>query len=300
MLPAGPARARALLLLGEVRFKSDSFPAAREVLEQARDEIGDREPDRVMLELRLAYVLCNLGLRAPAAELTCAALAHARALEEPALLAQALAVSVMLDFNLGRGLDEARLAEALELEVRDRRMTDELQPSLIAALLFLWIGRFGEASALLDAMAARSEDHGETHSLVWNAGLPPGLAPMLDGRPRGRNADRRRGVRATARARHAGREGSRPERADASRRRRRTCRKGPQRQRGGDRAQSTASDGSRCRFALKRRSATWTSSRATRLPQRIGSPRSPWVPSPRDSWSRRPEECCWPATQPRP
>jgi DNA-binding CsgD family transcriptional regulator len=170
VLPVGPARARALLLLGEVRFKIDSFPAARALLEQARDEIGEREPDRVMLELRLVYVLFNLGLRAPAAEVTCAALAHARALEEPALLAQALAVSVMLDFNLGRGLDEARLAEALELEVRDRRTTDELQPSLIAALLFLWIGRFGEASALLDTMAARSEDRGETHSLVWTQG----------------------------------------------------------------------------------------------------------------------------------
>ena len=169
-LPAGPERARALLLLGEVRYKSDSFPASRAVLEDARDEIGDREPDRVMLELRLAYVLFNLGLRPPAAELTCAALAHARALDDPALLAQALAVSVMLDFNLGRGLDEARLAEALELENRDQRTTNELQPSLIAAFLFLWTGRFGEASALLDAMTARSEDRGETHSLVWNQG----------------------------------------------------------------------------------------------------------------------------------
>ena len=170
VLPAGSARARALLLLGEVRYKSDSFPAAREVLEEARNEIGDRDPDRVMLELRLAYVLGNLGLLPPAAELTSAALAHARALEEPALLAQALAVSVMLDFNLGRGLDEARLAEALELENRDQRMTHELQPSLIAAFLFLWTGRFGEASALLDAMTAHSEDRGEVHSLVWNQG----------------------------------------------------------------------------------------------------------------------------------
>jgi DNA-binding CsgD family transcriptional regulator len=169
-LPPGPARARALLLLGEVRYKSDSFPAARAVLEDARDEIGDREPDRVMLELRLAYVLFNLALRAPAAELTREALAHARALEEPALLAQALAVSVMLDFNLGRGLDVARLSEALELENQDERTTNELQPSLIAAFLFLWTGRFGEASALLDTMTARSEERGETHSLVWNQG----------------------------------------------------------------------------------------------------------------------------------
>ena len=170
VLPAGPARAQALLLLGEVRYKSDSFSASRAVFEDARDEIGDREPDRVMLELRLAYVLGNLGLLPPAAELTRAALARARALEEPALLAQALAVAVMLDFNLGRGLDEARLTEALDLENQDQRTTNELQPSLIAAFLFLWTGRFGEASALLDAMTARSEDRGETHSLVWAQG----------------------------------------------------------------------------------------------------------------------------------
>ena len=86
------------------------------------------------------------------------------------MLAQALAVSVMLDFNLGRGLDDARLAEALELEDRDRRTTDELQPSLIGALLFIWTGRFGEASALLDTMTAHSEAQGETHSLVWTQG----------------------------------------------------------------------------------------------------------------------------------
>jgi glutamate 5-kinase len=170
VLPAGPARAQALLLLGEVRYKSDSFSASRAVFEDARDEIGDREPDRVMLELRIAYVLGNLGLLPPAAELTRAALAHARALEEPALLAQALAVAVMLDFNLGRGLDEARLTEALDLEDHDQRTTSELQPSLIAAFLFLWTGRFGEASALLDAMTARSEDRGETHALVWAQG----------------------------------------------------------------------------------------------------------------------------------
>jgi DNA-binding CsgD family transcriptional regulator len=170
VLPAGSARARALLLLGEVRYKSDSFPAAREVLEEARNEIGDREPDRVMLELRLAFVLSNLGLGPSAAELTRAALAHARAINEPALLAQALAVSVMLDFNLGRGLDDARLAEALELEDRDQRTTDVLQPSLIAAFLFLWTGRFGEAGAQLDAMTARSEHRGEVHSLVWMHG----------------------------------------------------------------------------------------------------------------------------------
>lgn len=80
-----------------MRYKSDSFPASREVLEQARDEIGERDPERVTLELRLAFVLSNLGSLSSAAEPTREGLAHARALHEPALLAQALAVSVMVD-----------------------------------------------------------------------------------------------------------------------------------------------------------------------------------------------------------
>ena len=170
-LPAGEARAQALLLLAEVRYKDDSFPEARTLLEQAQTETGANERLRVMVDLRLAFTLFNLGLVPAAAGPAASALALAEQLDELALLAQALAVSVMVDFNLGLGVDEQRLTRALELEDPDLRTGSEFLPSLIASFIFLWTGRVDESRALLDAMSARHADRGEEHALAWALGF---------------------------------------------------------------------------------------------------------------------------------
>lgn len=170
-LPAGQTRARALLLLAEVRYKHDSFPVARELLEQAQTEAGGDERLRVMIELKLTFTLFGLGLVSAAAASAWSASARAEALDEPALLSQAVAVSVMLDFQLGRGLDEERLTRALELEDPDSGTGGEFVPSLIASFIFLWTDRFDESRALLVAMLARHADRGEEHALAWAQGF---------------------------------------------------------------------------------------------------------------------------------
>lgn len=169
-LPAGEVRAEALLLLGEVRYKDDSFPAARELLEQAQREAGADGPLCVMIDLKLAFILFHL---APLSATTPArsALAGAERLGEPGLLAQALAVSAMVDFNLGLGLDEPRLARALALEDPNLRTGTELVPSLIASFLFMWTDRLDEARGLVETLVIRHTEHGEEHALAWVQGF---------------------------------------------------------------------------------------------------------------------------------
>jgi DNA-binding CsgD family transcriptional regulator len=166
-LPAGVPRAEALMLLGEIRYKDDSFPDARVLLDRARQEAGGDERLLLMSELRLAFTLYNLGQMERASELSQAALERADRLGEDGLLAQALAVSVIVDFSLGRNLDEPRLARALELQDSGQRTGAELHPGLIASFVFQWSGRFDRARTQLDEVCAQYLELGEESSLAW-------------------------------------------------------------------------------------------------------------------------------------
>ena len=120
-----------------------------------------------MIGLRLAFTLYNLGLTADAGAVARSALTRAERYGDQPLLAQALAVSTIVDFSLGLGLDEARLQRALELGDPDRRTGVELYPALIAAFVFLWSGRFDESRAHLSAVCAQHAARGEDHAFAW-------------------------------------------------------------------------------------------------------------------------------------
>ena len=76
-------------------------------------------------------------------------LSLAERLADPALRAEALAVLTMIDFLLGGGIDEARLAQALSIEDPEHRVPAEFKPTLIAGFLAFYIGRFDHARSLL-------------------------------------------------------------------------------------------------------------------------------------------------------
>ena len=166
-LPPGGTRAEASFRLAEIRYHDDSFREARQLLERAQSHAGDNERLHVMIELRLTFTLFNLGLPVAAAGPARSALARAEQLGEPALLAQALASTVMVGFCLGLGLDDERLRRALELGDSDQAMGAEFQPSLIACFLFLWTARFEESRAVLMAGCERWRDRGAEHWLAW-------------------------------------------------------------------------------------------------------------------------------------
>lgn len=164
--PAGESRAEALLLLGETRYHDDSFPEARPLLEQARAEAVGNERLLVMIDLSSPSAVqprpdARRGSGGVVSARPCGAL---RRLGAPC---SSLAVSTIVDFSLGRGLDESRLHRALELGDPDRRTGAEFYPSLIASFVFLWSGRFDESRAHLSAVCAQYAARGEDHAFAW-------------------------------------------------------------------------------------------------------------------------------------
>ena len=166
-LPPGPACAEALLLLGEIRYKDNSFPDALALLEQVPAVAEGDDRLVLMCELRLAFTLYNLGRLEDAAEPARAALDRAGRLADDALLAQALAVATIVDFSLGRGIDDDRLSRSLKLADPSHRTGGELHPGLIASFLYLWCGRLDEARDQLESICAQYVELGEEHSLAW-------------------------------------------------------------------------------------------------------------------------------------
>jgi DNA-binding CsgD family transcriptional regulator len=166
-LPPGPARAASLLLLGEIHYKGDSFTAAYAALEQAAAEAGDDDRLHVMIDLRRSFTGWNIAGPDAGVEPAHAALERARRLGEPGLLGQALGSSVLVDFCVGHGLDDARLTDALELEAFDAPPGSEFTPSVLATFLYLWCGRLDEARVTLRSATTGHAHRGEEHALAW-------------------------------------------------------------------------------------------------------------------------------------
>src|SRR6266540_1227870 len=163
--PAGPVRADALRLLGEVRYHDDSFPEAIALFEEALEHVEDVPRLTAPIELGLVYAFVG-AVNYPGAEPHARrALEQTEALGEPGLLAQALAVNALVDLFLGRGLDEDKLERALELEDVSRAVAIQLRPSMVAATLFFYSGQLDRAHALYSALHERVIERGEESHL---------------------------------------------------------------------------------------------------------------------------------------
>ena len=166
-LPAGPARAAALLLLGEIHYRGDSSIAAHAALEQAAAEAEDDDRLHVLVDIRRGFTSWNIGGPPAAVEPIRAALERAERLGQPALLGHALGCSVLVDYCIGRGLDEERLQRALELEDADAPPGSEFTPSVLATFLYMWSGRLDDARETLRSALTGHTRRGEEHTLAW-------------------------------------------------------------------------------------------------------------------------------------
>jgi DNA-binding CsgD family transcriptional regulator len=170
---SGAVGAEALLLLGTVCHQEQSVPEALSSLERARREAGGDLRLRVRIDNELAFVH-NLAGEWSAVETPARrALVAAEQLGEPALLAEALAVSAITDFLLGRGLD-GRIGRALALEDPDSQIPMHRRPSLIASHLDFYTGRLDRADERFRAVRRRVIERGEdsdlphvTNHLAW-------------------------------------------------------------------------------------------------------------------------------------
>lgn len=164
-LKPGPVRARALCLLGSIRHRDHSYAESAALLDQAIAEAGAGAA-RVAFALPLVYVLTNTRRLRDAADRARAAVAEAEGLGDDALLAEAIAVGVMVRFLVGQGIDEGALARSLELEDPERPTPVLLTPSLVAGRVWGWTGRFRESRALLGRGRRRCLDRGAESDLL--------------------------------------------------------------------------------------------------------------------------------------
>jgi DNA-binding CsgD family transcriptional regulator len=160
-------RARALRLLAQARLHEGSIPEAVELLRRAAEEAGEDPELRAPVERDLVFALVSVSFDFEEAQPHAEALiSYAERLADKGLLAEALATATILEFLLGGGVDEERLARALALEDPEHRVAAEFRPTLIAGFLAFYTGRFDRARSLLYPLRA------ELHARGADADLP--------------------------------------------------------------------------------------------------------------------------------
>jgi DNA-binding CsgD family transcriptional regulator len=174
-VPRGALRGKALRLMAEVRYNEESFVTVVELLEEALEQTDD-PAFQSTIEQTLAYVVTNSTMGFAAAdEHARRGVEHAARLGEGPLLGEALAVRAMIDFLLGRGVDWDMVERSLGLEDTSRVMPAQMRPSLIAALLKLYVGRLSDARNDLRALWQVASDSGDesdfSYILIWHAWL---------------------------------------------------------------------------------------------------------------------------------
>lgn len=168
-LGPGATRSVALHLLAIIRLHDDSYIEAAALLDQA---LAEPEADpllRVRISVDQLYVLVNLGRIQDAVQLTTATLGGAEEAGDAALLAEALAGTVMVRFLSGFGLDESMLNRALALEDRESGSAIMVRPSLIASLVRAWVGELDRARDGLLALRRQAIERGAESDLMFMA-----------------------------------------------------------------------------------------------------------------------------------
>ncbi|WP_261566761.1 helix-turn-helix transcriptional regulator [Frankia gtarii] len=165
-LGPGPQRAEALALLGTIRYEVDDYAHAVETLQRAFSDAGDDRRLRADIGVELCTALANGGRIGEAIEYATVAVEEAEHAGDSALLAEALAASMLSRFLAGEGIDDAALARSLVLEDLDRRSHAVRWPSLHATMIYLWTHRVDEARAGLADLRERCLDRG-AESDLW-------------------------------------------------------------------------------------------------------------------------------------
>jgi DNA-binding CsgD family transcriptional regulator len=153
-------RGRALSLLGRISWHEDGFPEAIARLQEALQFLeGPRETAPIRFNLAFAYV--SIADPAAASEQARLALEEAERAGEPGLLAEALAVSAMVEFMAGRGTARTKLERALELEDRRRPADLIMRPSSVAAMIAVYEARLSDGCERLYELRAWAFERGD-------------------------------------------------------------------------------------------------------------------------------------------
>ena len=165
-LPPGRERAFALTRLAWVRGFGHGWTVSVDLFRDALAEIGDDPAARIEIERGLAWSIHVTGNVAAAEAHARAALELAERLEEPGVLASALADMAFFQTIRGRGIPTALIERALELEDPEdewRSILGRIRPAWVHGMLLEWAGDLDAArstlTALRDTVLARGDEH---------------------------------------------------------------------------------------------------------------------------------------------
>jgi DNA-binding CsgD family transcriptional regulator/exonuclease VII small subunit len=167
-LDGGEPLAEALLLCTE-HFQAESYSESTVLLERALSEAGSNDLLRAKIGLSVAQDYYQLGQWEKTAEMAELTLAAARRLDDPQRIAQGYAAKLLAAFNLGRGLDEQLLQDALRMEDPAARTGISEAPSDLVLCVLLWTGRLDEARKLAQSLRQRYLDRGAAPSFALNS-----------------------------------------------------------------------------------------------------------------------------------
>ena len=142
------------------------FRVSADLFRDALAEIGDDPAARIEIERGLAWSIHETGDVAAAELHARAALELAERLEEPGVLASALADMAFFQTIRGRGIPTALIERALELEDTEdewRSILGRTDPPGVHGMLLEWAGDLDAArstlTALRDTVLARGDEH---------------------------------------------------------------------------------------------------------------------------------------------
>jgi len=171
-MPAGAARAEALLVLAEVLLYDAGDPVAVPVLEKALEEASADRLLQARIHISLART-CGDDLLYCARHAD-AGLALAEQAGDPGLTGAAMVQKLYTDFMVGRGLNLELGDRAMDLEREGRPPRVEERAAMWVGLCLVRADRFDEARRLLELTLQAAREEGDDSS------LPSLLAHMAD------------------------------------------------------------------------------------------------------------------------
>jgi ATP/maltotriose-dependent transcriptional regulator MalT len=158
--------AEALSLLGLWSLMDGSSREAADLMQRAVPGAAEDDALLVQILVPLSFSRVNIGEFEKAASAVDEAVLTATRLGQPHQLSQALAMSVMVRFLVGEGLDREALQRALKLEDNSASVSALLSPTLQHAELLNATGQFNGARRELRAIRQRYIDRGAESELM--------------------------------------------------------------------------------------------------------------------------------------
>ncbi|WP_205538611.1 helix-turn-helix transcriptional regulator [Mycobacterium kyogaense] len=173
MPPGEPEIVRALgaSLLATVLMYQNEHSDAVELLRGAVDDAAGNVAALIQVLLRLSFALNSIGEPDDARRHGRDAVKLAEELGVPAIISPALAWSVYIDFQNGRGLDQRALRRALECYDSAFDVPIIFRAPLVQALTLSWTGRLQQAHEQFTALRVVCAERGAESDMMAIAGF---------------------------------------------------------------------------------------------------------------------------------